>query len=281
MTLLNRKVSLLKTTLVFVTVVLATAASALEFEFVLEEVCLQNTAIDGLDCSYENEYVITVSDVDGVCTYDYSSWVSTFLTEAVDDSRGICMLPESTGYLFCMNTGSGSDLALCDSLGEVVWIPGNPAGSRGQGMSWDNFGFIWEIEVNPVPDTGGTLHKMKLEGNSLITVNSWDLTMGSPYGVTAQGGELCTTVFVTDLHGDYIYYFEVTDSELELIDEMPVPLVSSPEDTSLDISYSLTTGFFYWITCYDSTEMLVRMSLECVGSLEQNTWAGVKSSFLE
>ncbi|MCK5841778.1 MAG: hypothetical protein KAH31_06410 [Candidatus Sabulitectum sp.] len=85
-------------------------------------------------------------------------------------------------------------------------------------------------------------------------------------------------VFVTDLHGDHIYYFQVTNSELELIDEMPVPLISPPEDSSRNISYSLTTGCFYWRTCYDSTEMLVRLSFECVGSLEQNTFAGVKSS---
>ena len=269
----------MKTALVLVTVVLAAAASAWDYEFIVEEVCLQNTAIDGLDCNFENEYVITVSDLDGVCTYDYGSWVSTFITEAVDGSRGICMLPESSGYLFCMNTGASSNLALCDSLGDVVWIPGNPAGSSGQGMSWDNFGFIWEIEVNPVPDTGGTLHKMRLEGDSLITENSWDLTMESPYGVTVMGGEPSDFVFITDLHGDYIYYFQITNSEMELMDEIPVPFSSPPEDTSQDISYSLTTGYFYWITCCDSTEMLVRMSFQIVGSLEQNTWAGIKSSF--
>ncbi len=254
-------------------------ASGYEFEFVVMEVCFLDTTIDGMDGSCDTEHILTVSESEGVCFYDYASWTSTFIADAVDMSHGICMLPQSTGYLYCQNTGSSSNLALCDSLGTVVWTPGNPAGTMGLGMSSDGNGFIWEIEINEIPNSGGTLHKMRLEGELLITENSWDLPIDSPYGITATPGGTGTLVFVTDLQGDYIYCFDVSASEIVLYDEIPVPVAFSEDRLSRDISHRPFTSYFYLRARSNSYEILLELELQTVESLEQATWAGIKNSF--
>ena len=257
------------------------SAFCVEYEFVVEEVWMIDTAIDGIDCCYENQYLMTTSDSEGICFYDYTTWTSTFIADAVDMPCGVCMLPESSEYLFCQNTGASSNLALCDSLGNVVWVPGNPAGTMGLGMSSDQNGCIWEIEINPTPNSGGTLHRMRLEGDLLITENSWNLSIDSPYGLAVAAGATDAAIFITDLNGDFIYYFELSSSELILVDEIPAPFDSSEGNLSMDISHSFSTSIFYWRVSIDSNEFLFRMSIQGAGSLEPLTWAGIKNSFFQ